>query len=312
MEETMEQNLNQYKIFFTVAKFGNISHAAEELYISQPAISKAISKLEDGLNTMLFLRNPRGVVLTQEGKILYKYIENAFEAIYTGEENIRKINELGIGQIKIGASATLCKFLLLPYLESFIKEYPHIKISIETQSSYQNLKLLNSEKLDVALVVKPDSLSGLDFYTLGQFEDIFVATDTYLENLRLRTGYSSQKEFEKELFENANFLLLDKENVTRLYVDDYCKKNNIEIKHILEVNNMDLLIELSKIGIGVGCVMKEFVKKELLDNIITQIPLTKPFKKRTVGFAYKNNTSSSIAVNNFINFIKEHQSPLIK
>ena len=308
----MEQNLNQYKIFFTVAKFGNISHAAEELYISQPAISKAISKLEDGLNTMLFLRNPRGVVLTQEGKILYKYIENAFEAIYTGEENIRKINELGIGQIKIGASATLCKFLLLPYLESFIKEYPHIKISIETQSSYQNLKLLNSEKLDVALVVKPDSLSGLDFYTLGQFEDIFVATDTYLENLRLRTGYSSQKEFEKELFENANFLLLDKENVTRLYVDDYCKKNNIEIKHILEVNNMDLLIELSKIGIGVGCVMKEFVKKELLDNIITQIPLTKPFKKRTVGFAYKNNTSSSIAVNNFINFIKEHQSPLIK
>ena len=308
----MEQNLNQYKIFYTVAKLGNISHAAEELYISQPAISKAISKLEDGLNTTLFLRNPRGVVLTQEGKILYKYIENAFEAIYSGEENIRKINELGIGQIKIGASATLCKFLLVPYLESFIKEYPHIKISIETQSSYQNLKLLNSEKLDVALVVKPDSLSGLDFYTLGQFEDIFVATNTYLENFRLRTGYSSQKEFEKELFENANFLLLDKENVSRLYVDDYCKKNNIEIKHILEVNNMDLLIELSKIGIGVGCVMKEFVKKELSDNIITQIPLTKPFKKRTVGFAYKNNAPSSIAVKNFIDFIKEHQNPLIK
>src|SRR5690554_564742 len=110
-----EQNLNQYKIFYTVAKFSNISHAAEELYISQPAISKAISKLEGNMNTKLFIRNHRGVIMTNEGEILFEHLKTTFDAIHIGEERIKKINDLGIGQIKIGASTTLSKYLLLPH-----------------------------------------------------------------------------------------------------------------------------------------------------------------------------------------------------
>jgi len=193
----MEQNLNQYKIFYTVASVGNISHAAEKLYISQPAISKSISKLEEGLNTTLFVRNTRGVVLTNEGKILYEHLKTAFEAIDSGENIIRKINELGIGHIKIGASTTLCKYILLPYLKGFIEKFPHIKISIECQSSYHTLKLLENNKIDIALVVKPEKLNNIEFYPITDFNDVFIATETYLENLHLRENdvNISKKEF---------------------------------------------------------------------------------------------------------------------
>ena len=135
----MEANLNLYYIFYTVANCKNISAAAKELYISQPAISKAISKLESNLETVLFLRNSRGVTLTEEGEYLYEQIKTAFICIQNGEERIKKMNELGVGHLTIGVSTTLCKFLLLPSLSKFKKENPHIKIKIMCQTSSETL-----------------------------------------------------------------------------------------------------------------------------------------------------------------------------
>ncbi|MEG2774443.1 MAG: LysR family transcriptional regulator, partial [Acetivibrio sp.] len=121
----MEGTLSAYRIFYVVAQKGNISYAAKELYISQPAISKAIGKLEESLGVLLFFRSSRGVVLTEEGKILYEHTKKAFETLEEGEENLRKIQNLEMGQIRIGASTTLCKYILMPYLKAFIKKYPH-------------------------------------------------------------------------------------------------------------------------------------------------------------------------------------------
>lgn len=300
----MEQNLNQYKIFYSVAQFGNISHAAEKLYISQPAISKAITKLEENLNTTLFTRNPRGVILTNEGKILYEQLKIAFDAINIGEEKINNINKLGIGHIKIGASATLSKYILLSYLKGFIEKYPHIKISIECQSSNLTLKLLESNKIDIALIVKPETDRNIEFSPVGKYEDIFIATQTYLDNLHMReNNLDDENNFEQNLFKNANLMLLDEENVTRMYVDSYFKSNDIEVNHVLEVNNMDLLIEFARIGLGVACVIKEFVFDELKNKSVVEIPLQKRFDKRTIGFAYHKNAELSNSVKSFVDHI---------
>ena len=120
----MEQNLSQYKIFYEVAKAGNISKAAKELYISQPAISKAISKLEDSLGLSLFTRSSRGVQLTSEGEILFEHTREAFDALDRGEQELKRIQEFDIGHLRIGVSNTLCKYILLPYLKTFIDQYP--------------------------------------------------------------------------------------------------------------------------------------------------------------------------------------------
>ncbi|MCI7557559.1 MAG: LysR family transcriptional regulator, partial [Lachnospiraceae bacterium] len=111
----MINSLNLYYIFYQVAVSKNITAAARELYISQPAISKAISKLEQSLNTTLFIRNSRGVTLTLEGEILFEQIHNAFQCIYAGENQLKLASELGVGHISIGVSTTLCKYVLLPY-----------------------------------------------------------------------------------------------------------------------------------------------------------------------------------------------------
>ncbi|QHQ62788.1 LysR family transcriptional regulator [Anaerocolumna sedimenticola] len=314
----MEQNLSLYKIFNTVAETGNISHAAKELYISQPAISKAITKLEENLGILLFNRTSRGVHLTEEGNLLYEHTKSAFDTLLQGEANIKRINELGIGHLRIGVSTTLCKYILLPYLKRFVSSHPHIKITIECQSTFQTLELLERGKLDIGLIGKPVNLKNLDFYTVEQIEDIFVTTESYLENLRVRESTSSVSVQVKrskdnklsgisdDIFKTANVMLLDEKNMTRLYIEDYFTRNQIETNQILEVSNMDLLIEFAKIGLGVSCVIKEFIQKELEGGILIEIPLEKPLGKREVGFAYLSNSRLSEAAKRFIQFYK-HQ-----
>ncbi len=292
----MIQSLSCYRIFYTVAKTGNISKAAKELYISQPAISKSIQKLEESLGTKLFERSSRGVALTDSGELLYTHVKSAFETLSIGEDRLRRSIELGIGHLTIGVSSTLCKYVLLPYLKEFIKENPHINISISCQSTNQTLKLLEEEKLDVGLIGKPYLLKNIDFYSLREIEDIFVATKDYLHNLSVRGVRHDQ------ILQSATLMLLDKENMTRQYIDDYFQENHISLQDIIEVSNMDLVIEMAKVSLGVGCVIKDFVKEELQNGTLLEIPLGIPIHKREIGFAYNRDIKVSDSLEKFIHF----------
>lgn len=297
----MEQHLSLYRIFYTVANTGNISQAAKLLYNSQPAVSKSISKLEESLGVKLFSRSSRGVTLTAEGRILYDHVKTAFEAIDLGEEQIRRMNSMDMGNLHIGASNTLCKFILLPYLQEFIESFPHIKILISCLSSNQTLGLLDSGKIDIGLVARPESLRSLDFHSLGSIQDIFVASPSYLANLDLTP---EEMKSGRLLFEKATLMLLDKENMTRKYIDDYLTTNHLEANHTIETTSMELLIEFAKIGLGVGCVIKEFVKEELAEGTLAEIPLDIPIHRREIGFTHMKKRHQETAVQHFIDFYK--------
>ncbi len=292
----MEDNLSLYHIFNVVAEAGNISHAAKQLFISQPAVSKAIQNLEDNLQTTLFIRNSRGVRLTEEGKLLYEHTRLAFETLRRAEEDLKQIHDLGIGHLRIGASTTLCKYLLLPYLDHFVRENPHIKITIENHSSAHTMKELDNNTLDIGLVAKPSSEDAFHFISLGEIEDIFVATPSYIDNLFLRENISN-------IFSVANIMLLDEENVSRKYIDGYFRENSIEPKQILEISTMDLLIEFAKTSLGVACVIKGFVEEELKAGTLIEIPLPTPVNKREVGFSYSKTAFLSDSLNKFLEFI---------
>lgn len=294
----MNQNLSSYRIFYTVANTGNISKAAKELYISQPAISKSIQKLEESVGCKLFSRSSRGVVLTDEGKLLYEHVSEAFETLTMGEEKLKRSIELGVGHLKIGVSSTLCKYLLLPYLKEFIRQNPHISISISCQSTNDTLKLLEDNKIDIGLIGKPENLKNIHFDFLEEIEDIFVAAKDYLRNLKAR---GIQKD---HILQSSTLMLLDKNNMTRQYIDDYLQENQIIIKDSIDISDMDLLIDFARIGVGVACVIKNFVREDLENGTLVEIPLGFPIHKREVGFAYKTTTKPSKSLAEFIHFYK--------
>ncbi len=296
----MNQNLSSYWIFYTVANAGNISRAAKELYISQPAISKSIQKLEESLNCKLFSRSSRGVVLTEEGSLLYGHVKEAFETLSTGEDKLKRSIELGVGHLQIGVSTILCKYMLLPYLKEFIRRNPHIRISIHCQPTKEVLQLLDEQKIDIGLIVQPENQKNLYFSYLGSIEDIFVATSDYLTNLKKR-GIP-----EDAILSNSTLILLDKNNMTRQYIDRYLQENHIAIADSIDISNMDLLIDFAKIGVGVACVVKNFVRSELENGTLVEIPLGAPIYSRRVGFAYRMHSRPSHSLQTFIDFYKNY------
>lgn len=348
----MEQNLNYYKIFYEVAKTGNISKAADALFISQPAVSKSITKLEQSLNHTLFIRSKKGVKLTEEGKTLYQHLDTAFESIENAEKTLKRIGQLGMGQLRIGVSTSLCKYILLPYLQDFIRANPHIKVSIECNPTFETIQLLKQGKIDIGLICETPLEKHFTFSPLRSIQDTFITTQTYLDNLTLREQDSVTQERSgmtfydsepintetkltdnldnfanipnmtglflfseptqpskldtlstKEVLEKSNLMLLDKGNISRKYIDDYFHNQNIQPGQILEINNMDLLIDFATIGMGVACVVKEFVTSYIEMGQVIEIPLDCDIPKRTIGFIYDEYSLSKTA-KKFIGFCK--------
>ena len=294
-EERMEQNLNLYHIFVTVARCRNISGAARALYISQPAISKAISRLEQNLNTTLFLRSSRGVKLTEAGELLYRQVESAFYAISQGEQQLKKMQELGMGHLSIGASSTLCKYVLLPYLRTFTEENPHIQISISCQSTWQTVQELENGSVDIGLIGENDRMDKLSFFPVQEIEDIFVCTGSYLANLKERAGLSASASV-RDILAASTLMLLDKGNITRQYMDKYLALEGIETAQTLEVTSMDLLIDFARIGLGIACVIRSFVSEELKQGRLISLPLPAAIPARRIGFAVLKNAPVSPAL----------------
>lgn len=268
-------NLAKYKIFLMVAESKSISKAAARLYISQPAVSITIKKLEENLNTTLFVRKSKGVALTEDGRRLYESAKAALMMLYETEEQLRFPDKTGY--LRIAASNILCKHFLMPYLKEFVDAYPETDVSITCTSSSKACNMLAECKIDLALAAKPENLGGSIYHSLGSVEYIFVCTPTYRDKLNCQND---------EVFEHGNIMLLDKDNISRQHINHYYAKNNIMPAHILEVNEMDVLIEFAKMGIGISCVVRQFVARELEEGVLLEVELSNPIPPREIGFLY--------------------------
>ena len=294
----METNLELYKIFYTVASCGNISLAAKQLFISQPAISKSIKKLECITGVPLFFRTSRGVKLTEAGKILFEYTDRALNEITVAEKVLEKLKKKEQGIIKIGVSTILCRHFFIPPLKRFIKDYPHIEIKITNKSTLETLKLIELGELDLCIVSEfSHTLEGetFNFIKLSEIQDVFVASEVYLETLKL--------DKESDIWSKGTLMLLEKENISRQYIDKYFDENHMVVKPEIEMSNMDLLIEFAKIGLGITVGIKELIQEEIKEKNLVEIPIIPPIPKRDIGVVFHKNIPLSLAVETFLKYL---------
>ena len=175
----MSVKLELYRVFKEVAEAGNITAAAQALYISQSAVSQSIKQLEGELQTRLFARNSRGVALTPDGRMLYEYVRSAIGLLETGEEKLSQSRELQMGHLTIGASDTVTSQFLLPYLDRFHRQYPAIHIQIVSGRSHKVLGLLQSGKVDIAFASTPQESASLETHPCFATHSVFVAAADY-------------------------------------------------------------------------------------------------------------------------------------
>ena len=298
----MSVKLELYRVFKEVAEAGNITAAAQTLFISQSAVSQSIKQLERDLQTRLFARNSRGVTLTAEGQMLYEYVRSAMGLLETGEEKLSQTRELQMGQLTIGASDTVTSQFLLPYLDTFHKRHPAIHIQIVSGRSHKVLGLLRSGKVDIAFASTPADDAGLRIYPCFDTHAIFVAGAEY--PCDFRHVYT--------LDEIAAFplILLERKASSRLYLERFFLQNGLKLNPEIELGARSLLVDLAAIGFGVAGVTEEFVRKELDSGRLKKLKTSFEIPARSVDMCLLSDVPQSAAAERFTDFVKDSLSKL--
>ena len=288
----MDIDLDLYKIFYTVAKHKHMTKASEELYISQPAISQSIKKLEEQLGGTLFIRSNKGMELTAEGKMFYEHIKGAMELISNAENEFSSFKGLEKGEIKIGCSSTLTKLVLLDSIKEFHKKYPGVNITIVNDLTSDLINSLKLGKLDIVIFNESNiKESNLSLVKLKELKQGFIYNKEYF------------KDDIKSLSNLNNYpLILQKEESnSRKLLDYVAGKNGVKLVPSMEVVSQDLIVEFTNIGLGVGFSIIDLAKNN--HPHLEELKINNQIPNLNVYLASNKNISLTFASKMFIDYL---------
>ncbi len=293
----MAVKLELYRVFLEVARRGNISAAAQNLYISQSAVSQSVKQLEDQLQVRLFSRSTKGVTLTSEGKMLLEYVSHALGLLHSGEEKIAQSRQLLTGELIIGASDTVTKTYLLSRLEAFHRNYPDIRIRILNGTTSMVLNYLHAGQVDIAFASEAPDAALYNARHCVDTHTVFVAAPDYLPD--------ETKVYAMQEIAALPLILLERKASSRLYVERYFQEHGVTIQPEIELGSHNLLISLARIGLGVACVTEEFSLSGLERGVIVPLKTDFEIPPRAVTMCTLQGVTPSSAANRFMDFISE-------
>ena len=288
-------NYELYKVFYHVASTLNFFESFKQLFISQSAVSQSIKTLERKLDQTLFIRSTKKVQLTPEGEILMRHIEPAMNLIQKGEAQLIDAASTG-GQIRIGASDTICRYFLIPYLERFHKAFPGAHIKVINQTSMKCAELLRNGQVDLIVVNYPNNHLGTatSVLRIKQFHDVFIAGSPFRE-LKDRTVSFS------ELL-HYPILMLDKNSTTNEFLHQVFQQHQLDLVPEIELTSNDLLVDLARIGLGIAFV-PDYCITEQSDNLfLLKTKEELPFRELAV--AYNDQLPLSRASMEFLSYFQ--------
>lgn len=291
-------NLELYRVFYVVAKCGSLTKAAEELYISQPAVSQAIKQLESQLGGKLFNRTHKGMELTETGgKQIFDTVEKALKLFDDAESKYAELKDTATGIVRICASDTVSTHFLLPYIKEYHQKYPNVNLILQNCTSSETIELLKSNKGDVGFVNLPIDDTDINLSnTVMQLHDTFVASENFKE---LTEGVVDLKRLQ-----DYPLLMLELSTATRQAIVSFAHSQGIHLHPEIELASLELMVQLAKNGIGIACIPREFVLHELNEeNSLLEIKTNPTLPTRAIGLALPKKENMTFAVKEFIKLI---------
>lgn len=288
-------NLELYKVFYTVAKCGSLTKAAEELFISQPAVSQAIRQLETQLGTQLFKRMHKGMELTAQGGVLvFEDVEKALQLLGNVENRLSELNNSATGTLRIGASETIFQYCLAEKLVEYHKKYPQVKFELLSDVSPRTIEQLKSDRCDIGFLNLPiaddEGITVTDSIML--LNDVFIAGEAFSE---LKGKTLSVWDLQR-----YPLLLLEEKTVARASLDHFCQSVGVRLSPAIEVDSWGFMKKLVAEGMGIGCIPREYTKNKLADGSLFELNVTPSLPTRSVGMALPKNANLSFALRSFI------------
>jgi DNA-binding transcriptional LysR family regulator len=295
----MSVSFDAYKVFYVTVKNESITAAAKELYVTQPTVTHCIQKLEEDLGCVLFIRGKKGVELTPGGKILYHHVAIACEQIWIAENEMNQLKEFKKGEIALGASETTLHHFLFPYLKKYKQKYPNVRLKIHNSSTPSMLDSIRENKLDCGILVFPLGYKeeGIEIKNLVKFQDIVIVGKEYKELAKVPVSL-------KDLVPYP-IIGMGKETMTNQMLQELFKQHHLDLKPDIELATTDLIVPTVANDLGIGFVPEAFAKEALIRKEIFQLDLLENIPQRSICLVYKVGKPQSIAVEAFMDSIKE-------
>ncbi len=296
-------NLDLYRVFYTVAKCGSLTKAAEELYISQPAVSQSVKQLENQLGVTLFNRTHRGMELSANGgKLIFKEVESALKLLYEAQTRIAEMKASATGTIRIGASDTIFKYFLADKIVDYHERFPSVKIELLADFTPDTIEKLKANRCDVAFVNLPievDDELKLD-ESSARLNDVFIAGNKLAE--------LEGKTLALEQLKKYPLIFMNKNTVARRTLDNFFSSIGVELIPSIEVGSWDLMKRLVIRGMGIGVIPREYAVHAFKGKEIFEVKTDPVLPVRSVGMLLPKDRPVSYALHSFIEYFRESKS----
>lgn len=292
----MDINFELYKVFYQVASTLSFSEASKKLYISQSAVSQSIKTLERKLEQPLFIRSTKKVQLTPAGQTLLKHVEPAVNLLQKGETQLLDANALGLGQLHIGASDTICRYYLIPYLKAFHIQFPDVPLKVTNATSPGCVELLSQGKVDLIITNYPNARMN-DAYihkTLSDFQDVFIANPAAMDLRQETFSFADLAQYP--------ILMLDRKSTTSEFLHSLFLQHQLELIPEVELSSNDFLIDLARIGLGIAFV-PDYCLSE--DDELKILETEEAIPKRQLVAAVNPNLPLSPSASEFLKLLPE-------
>ena len=287
--------LDLYNVFYTVAKCGSLTKAADKLFVSQPAISQSVKQLEVQLGVPLFNRTRKGMELTPNGgQVIYDKIEAAIKLFQEAEEMLEQRKNTATGEIRVGASDTIFEYFLADKIVEFHEKFPAVKINLVSDITPNTFADVKDGKCDVGFVNLPapqDDELRL-FGNCMRLNDVFIASEKFVKENPMPIALSDLKQYP--------LLMLEKKTFARQALDRYLDSLGIGLEPSIEVGSWDLMKRLVASGMGLGVIPREYAKAEIESGKLYEIETDPLLPARSIGMVLPKDKPISFALREFL------------
>lgn len=272
-------NLNSLKIFFEVANSKSFLDASNKLFISQPAISKSMSKLEADLRVQLFYRANKGITLTPSGETLYRYLQKTKDLLLSCERVLISMNDIEEGKIVIGVQSHIVRNYLMDKIANFRANHP--KIIIELVDISTNLLIERLEERKIDFVVDSSPIDTV-------YNNIKIIPICSLNTCFVKSVYNNHNIKSLQSLKKESLILPASRSSLRKNLNNCCEKNVGLLSPILEFETEELIIEATRRNLGVGYVVESAIQYLIDSNILEIIKLKEELPKMEINLVYIN------------------------
>lgn len=282
----------QLLAFSTLARLGSFTRAAQELYLTQGAVSHAIKALEEQAGCRLFERAGRRVALTQSGEQLLRHVDKIMAEMKTARRGLDELSRWGHGRLRLGASTTACQYILPTVLREFKQSFPKCVISIDPGDHGRQVDQLLNNSIDLAIMLEPEGMKELAFVPLFEDEMRFLVSPGHAWAREGRVG--------REGFEEETLIVYNHTSYTFRMVREYFREEELPLTNILELGSMEAIKELVKIGLGVGVLAPWVARHELESGALVSLPLGRRKLRRRWGVGHLRGRRLSLGEETFV------------